>query len=101
MHQCIYMGDDEFFRMAKAVADPQRCEILQRAAAAGEMSCAIICARCAVTQATVSHHLKELVTAGLLERQRRGQFAYYRFRADRMEAYTVELTRRMKLRKRA
>jgi DNA-binding transcriptional ArsR family regulator len=86
----------EFARICKALADPQRCSILERTAAAGELSCAAIVGQCPVSQATISHHLKELTVAGLLERRKDGQFAYYRFRGEVMEAFTGELQRRMR-----
>jgi DNA-binding transcriptional ArsR family regulator len=48
-------------------------------------------------QATISHHLKELHVAGLIERRKQGQFAYYRFRPEAMTAYLDELKRRMRV----
>ncbi len=90
------LSDQDFSRIAKALADPQRCEILERTAAR-EMCCSDIVAACPVSQATISHHLKELATAGLLERRKEGQFAYFRFRPEVMTAYLEELGRRMRL----
>jgi ArsR family transcriptional regulator, arsenate/arsenite/antimonite-responsive transcriptional repressor len=84
-----------FARVAKALADPQRCEILEKTAAAGELSCAVLCELFPVSQATISHHLKELATAGLLERRKDGQFAFYRFMPDILSAYLGELEQRM------
>src|SRR5262249_10197506 len=84
-----------FVRIAKALSDPQRLEILEMAAKAGEIPCAVLCGRCAVSQATVSHHLKELVAAGLLERRKTGQYARYSYRAETMEAYRETLSRRL------
>ena len=80
-----------FARVAKALADPQRCEILETIAAAGELSCAAICEKFLVSQATISHHLKELATAGLLERRKEGQFGYYKFIPDALRSYVDEL----------
>src|SRR5215207_7081080 len=91
------LNEVDFGRVAKALADPQRCEILQRMASTGELCCSALVAECGVTQATISHHLKELQTAGLLERRKDGQFAYYRFRPDVLNAYLEELRRRMRL----
>jgi thioredoxin 1 len=85
----------EFARIAKALADPQRCEILELAATKGDLSCTAFFASFPVSQATVSHHLKELATAGLLDRRKDGQFAYYRYQPDTMAAYQAELSRRM------
>ena len=94
------LREEEFARIAKALADPQRREILEDAAREGELSCSAIVARYPLAQATVSHHLKELATAGLLERRKDGQFAYYRFVPHVMAAYLDELERRMGLRPR-
>jgi DNA-binding transcriptional ArsR family regulator len=47
-----------------------------------------------VSKATVSHHLKELSQAGLVESVKEGQFVTYRARRDVLRAYTIELMRR-------
>ncbi len=86
-----------FARISKALADPQRCEILERTAQ-GAFCCSALVQIFPLTQATVSHHLKELTDAGLLGRRKRGQLAYYYFRPETMEAYIAELSRRMRLR---
>jgi ArsR family transcriptional regulator, arsenate/arsenite/antimonite-responsive transcriptional repressor len=73
---------DEAERLAtllKAVADPTRLQLLSLVAAAGD-GAACVCdltAPLGLTQPTVSHHLKILVDAGLLTRERRGSWAYY------------------------
>jgi len=87
----------DFLRIAKALADPQRQELLERVARAGELSCAALVGMCPVSQATVSHHLKELLNAGLLERRKEGQFVYYGFVPAKLAAYTAELAQRMGL----
>jgi ArsR family transcriptional regulator len=38
-----------------------------------------------IKQPTVSHHLKQLVDAGLLEREKRGTYAYYRLKPGSLE----------------
>src|SRR4051812_40814726 len=86
-----------FDRIAKALADPQRCAVLQRTASAGELCCSATAGECEVSQRTIAHHLKELATAGLLERRKEGQFAYYEFQPAVMSAYITELQARMKL----
>lgn len=63
----------------KALADPTRLRILSLIAARG---CESVCAcelldALDVTQPTVSHHLKKLVDAGLLQREQRGKWAHY------------------------
>ncbi len=61
----------------KALADPTRVAIVSRLAS-GEMCC--VCDLTEVfelSQPTVSHHLRILRDAGLVESERRGTFAYY------------------------
>src|SRR4051794_9052068 len=92
------LSNHAYLRVAKALADTQRCRILERiAAASDELCCSELVSCFPVSQATVSHHLKELVTAELVDRRKDGQHAYFRFRADVMQAYLDELKRRLHL----
>jgi ArsR family transcriptional regulator len=62
----------------KALADPARVRLLNLLATAEEPVC--VCQLTPVlglAQPTVSHHLKKLVQAGLLQREQRGIWAYY------------------------
>jgi ArsR family transcriptional regulator len=74
-------------RLFKSLADRHRLQILNcLAQAGGEPVC--VCEfqpLLGVKQPTVSHHLKQLVEAGLLERERRGTYAYYRLRPGALE----------------
>jgi ArsR family transcriptional regulator len=89
------MDANRFHRIAKALADPRRFEIFEEmAASADEMACGRIVERFPITQATVSHHLKELTDAGLIEIRPEGQFRYCRARVDVLEEYIQELQRR-------
>ena len=69
----------ELERLFKALADRHRLRILNILLAAdGQAVC--VCEfqpSLGIAQPTVSHHLKQLVEAGLLEREKRGTFAYY------------------------
>src|SRR6185369_12411958 len=85
---------DQFQRIAKALADPRRFEILEHIAQQGEVGCQRLCGCFPVRQATISHHLKELASAGLVESRRDGQFVYYRTRRAVLEEYMAELMRR-------
>lgn len=63
----------------KALADPNRLRILSIVSASGAAETCVcdISAPLGLGQPTVSHHLKILVEAGLLNREKRGVWAYY------------------------
>ncbi len=63
----------------KALADPNRLRLLSivKAEAAGESCVCDLTGPLDLGQPTVSHHLKILVEAGLLNREKRGTWAYY------------------------
>jgi ArsR family transcriptional regulator len=86
---------EQFQRIAKALADPRRFEILEHIAKQSEVGCRRLCGCFPVRQATISHHLKELASAGLVESRRDGQFVYYRTRPAVLETYMAELRRKM------
>jgi ArsR family transcriptional regulator len=88
----------KFYRIAKALADPRRFAIYEKIAQAGdEMCCGAITHYFTVSQATISHHLKELTDAGLIEPRARGQFKPFRTRPEVLAAYIDELQRRTRL----
>ena len=64
----------------KALADPARLRLINLVATheGGEACVCELTGPIGLRQPTVSHHLKVLVDAGLLEREKRGQWAYYR-----------------------
>jgi ArsR family transcriptional regulator len=80
-------------RVAKALADPSRFEMLRSIAVAGEICCRDVVELFGVSQATVSHHLKILTDAGLLDGRRRGRFTYYSVRPGALEAHREMLAR--------
>jgi ArsR family transcriptional regulator len=82
-------GDaEELAHLFKAIADPARLRILGFLAAqpGGEACVCHLLKPLGLSQPTVSHHLKQLHEAGLLERERRGSWVYYRLALDRIEA---------------
>ncbi len=95
------MDDRQFTRVAKALADARRFEIFQVIAAEVEISCGAIAQRFPIGQSTVSHHLKVLADAGLVEVRREGQHGYFSARVDVLDAYTEELRRRIGLTRRS
>jgi ArsR family transcriptional regulator len=62
----------------RALADPTRVAIVNRLAAADEVCVCDFVASLDLAQPTVSHHLKVLRDAGLVESSRRGTWAFYR-----------------------
>ena len=54
-----------------------------------------LCQSFPVSKATVSHHIRELVQAGLVEPEREGQFVSYRALSEVIKAYADELVRRL------
>ena len=90
------LAPGQFERIAKALSDPRRFAMLEAIGTnSGECPNQALCQRFPVSKATISHHLKELVQAGLVESEREGQFVTYRARPDVMRAYAEELVRRV------
>jgi len=88
------LTERQFELVAKALADPRRMALLETIAEGRECACAGLREQFPVSKATISHHMKELVGAGLVESRRAGQFLHYTVRRDVLEAYTAELLRR-------
>jgi ArsR family transcriptional regulator len=70
----------------RALADPARVRIVNVLATSGEAVCVChLVEPLGLTQPTVSHHLKRLTDAGLLDREQRGRWAYYSLRPEAAE----------------
>lgn len=90
------MDPSQFTRIAKALADPRRFELLEMIASADELPCKRMVEAFPVSQATISHHLKELATAGLIEARREGQCGHYRVRPGVLDEYLAAVSRRLR-----
>jgi len=77
---------EDVVAMLKALADPVRLRLVNLIAAAGEGCACDLPAAVDRSQPTVSHHLKVLVEAGLLEREQRGKWAWFTVRHDQLQA---------------
>ncbi|HUZ81106.1 MAG TPA: metalloregulator ArsR/SmtB family transcription factor [Gaiellaceae bacterium] len=73
-------------RALKVLADPARLRLVSliQAQPSGEACVCHLTEPLGLTQPTVSHHLKVLAGAGLVEREQRGSWAYYRVSADQL-----------------
>jgi ArsR family transcriptional regulator len=68
-----------------ALGDPARVKIVNLLAASGEAVCACeFEPALGLSQPTVSHHLKKLTGAGLLDREQRGRWAYFSINREAM-----------------
>lgn len=79
--------------VAKALSDPTRLELLLAIAMVEEKSCAELVRDFPISQATVSHHLKVLVGAGLVAVRRSGQFHHYRVVPGSLDGWAGQLIR--------
>jgi len=75
----------------KALADPARLRLLSliQASPDGEACVCDLTAPIGLSQPTVSHHLRILTESGLLEREKRGVWAYYRLVPSAIQAIAV------------
>jgi ArsR family transcriptional regulator len=77
----------------KALADPRRFELLQSIAKAGcPLGCAQARAALPISAATLSHHIKELETAGLIHVRREGKFHFLTLRPGVMQGLIAILS---------
>jgi len=88
------LTEAQFGLIAKALADPRRMALLETISGGRECPCARLGALFSLSKATISHHMKELVRAGLVNSRREGQYRYYEVRHEVLAAYTAELLRR-------
>lgn len=72
----------------KAIADPARLRLLSFIAAqpSGEACVCHLTKPLGLAQPTVSHHLRVMYDAGLIDRERRGTWVYYRIVPERLAA---------------
>ena len=77
---------DELAGLFKVLADPARLRLLSMVATAdaGEACACDLVEPLGRSQPTVSHHLSMLVDAGLLTREKRGRWAWYRIVPERL-----------------
>ncbi|HEY1898035.1 MAG TPA: metalloregulator ArsR/SmtB family transcription factor [Terracidiphilus sp.] len=77
----------------KALADPKRFELLERIAKSScPLGCSVVRPALAISPATLSHHIKELETAGLINVERQGKFHFLALRPGVLEALAASIS---------
>lgn len=82
-------------RLLQALADPTRLAIVRELAGTSEICACDLTTCCDVRQPTVSHHLRVLKEAGVVESERKGTWIYYRLvpaAADRLRGLAGEMS---------
>lgn len=78
--------------MFKALGDPARLQMISMIAAKPELCVCEITPAFELSSGTISHHLKTLREAGLVDCQRRGTYVYYWVQPEALEALAVLLS---------
>ena len=82
------LSEDQIHLILKALADRRRYEILKRLRDREDaLACEAVRGCMGITPATLSHHMKELEMAGLVQVVRQSKFASYLLRRDVLEAF--------------
>jgi ArsR family transcriptional regulator, arsenate/arsenite/antimonite-responsive transcriptional repressor len=87
------METQKLAKISKALSDPTRLRIYEMIAAKGEVICGDLVENKCISAGTVSHHLKVLSEAELIDSRREGQFIYNRALPATMVEYTNALTK--------
>lgn len=90
------LSDQQFFRIAKALSDPTRFALLQQIAHCDDLACSRLVEKFDVSAPTISHHIKELSSAGLIDARREGKSMHFTLNRAMLDQYFLQAGKKLK-----